>query len=263
MAVAVATAVTFLAYRHLRLNAEGMPTVHIVAAAEDLPAGVTLTSQNVTLIDWHASTPPAGSFSKIEDVIGRPVIDPVDTNELILDRKLAAEGSGIGLSAKIPPGMRATAVKSDEVVGVGGFLYPGSHVDVLATYNQQGTAGPLTVTVLQNVEVLTAGQTIQPDPQGKPQTVNVVTLLLSPDDSQKLLLTSTQGAIQFVLRSGVDQKKVDLMPTHLDELIPSAKPVVTTPKSAPRLTPKLAPAPPPPVFVLEVIQGTQRTEQKF
>ena len=185
--------------------------------------------------------------------------------EPILKRELAVEGSGIGLSVKIPDGMRATAVRSNEVVGVAGFLYPGSHVDVLATYNPAGSSSPITQTVLQNVEVLTAGQTIEPDPQGKPQTVNVVTLLLSPEDSQKLLLTSSQASIQFVLRGGVDQAKNQINPTRMDQLLPGAKPVavpVTTARKRPE-QPPAAPAPAPQVYVLEVIQGTQRTVQKF
>jgi pilus assembly protein CpaB len=136
-------------------------------------------------------------------------------------------------------------------------------VDVLVTYTPPGggsSSSPLTQTVLQNVEVLAAGQTIEPDPQGKPQTVNVVTLLVSPEDSQKLQLASSQGTIQFVLRSGVDQKNVELRPTRLDQL--------SSEKAAP------APAPPgkkvvrkvqaaAPVYTMEVIQGTKKTEEKF
>ena len=121
-------------------------------------------------------------------------------------------------------------------------------------------SGPVTQTVLQNVEVLTAGQTIEPDPQGKPETVNVVTLLVSPEDSQKLQLASSQGTVQFVLRSGVDQKNVDLRPTHLDQLS-SDKPA---PPPAPgKKVPRKVERPPNSLYVLEVIQGTKRTEEKF
>ena len=266
MAIAVAGTVTLVAYRRLRLGAAGpSAVVHVVAASSNLPAGATLTEKDVTLVDWHSDMPPAGAFTKLDDVIGRPIINSVVTNELILSGKLAAEGSGIGLTTKIPAGMRATAVRSNEIVGVAGFLYPGSHVDVLATYNPPGSNAPVTTTVLQDVEVLTAGQTIEPDPQGKPQTVNVVTLLLSPDDSQKLLLISTQGTIQFVLRSGIDQKKEEVVPTRLDQLLPSAKPPVVVASGPKRAPQKIAPPSPqpPPAFVLEVIQGTQRSTEKF
>jgi len=178
-----------------------------------------------------------------------------------LKRDLGLEGSGIGISGRIPTGMRATAVKSNEIVGVAGFLYPGSRVDVMVTYTPPGGgSGPVTQTVLQNVEVLTAGQTIEPDPQGKPQTVNVVTLLVSPEDSQKLQLASSQGVIQFVLRSGVDQKNVDLPPTHLDQLASDRLPVPSpvSGKKAPKRVAETRP-----VYTLEIIQGSKRTEEKF
>src|SRR5262249_57339007 len=128
----------------------------------------------------------------------------------------------------------ATAVRSNEIVGVAGFLFPGSHVDVLATYTVP--SGTLTQTVLQDVEVLSTGTSVEPDPQGKPQTVNVVTLLLTPEDSQKLLLSSAQGSIQFVLRSGVDRKIADIPPTRMDQL--SGRPVQVSP-------PPVTPAPKP------------------
>ena len=102
-------------------------------------------------------------------MVGKPLLYPVVANEPILKRDLGVEGSGIGISGKIPTGMRATAVRSNEIVGVAGFLYPGSRVDVMVTYTPPGGggSGPVTQTVLQNVEVLTAGQTIEPDPAGQ------------------------------------------------------------------------------------------------
>jgi pilus assembly protein CpaB len=246
-------------FRRLRAGAGPQVKVgQIVAAANDLPSGITLTANDVTLIDWPSDAPLPGSSAKLEDVVGRPLLTALGAKEPVLQRELAVVGSGIGLTAKIPQGMRATAVRSNEIVGVAGFLYPGSHVDVLTTYNLPGTNGSVTNTILQDVEVLTAGQTFEPDPQGKPAAVNVVTLLLTPEDSQKLLLASTQGSIQFVLRSGIDQKKVDLAPTRMDQLVSVPQPVVTR-----SVKPRPAAPPTSKVFVLEVIQGTQRSEQKF
>jgi len=121
---------------------------------------------------------------------------------------------------------------------------------------------PVTQTVLQNVEVLTAGQTIEPDPQGKPQAVSVVTLLLSPADSQKLQLASAQGNIQFVLRSGVDTKTPELRATRLDELVVGGKPAPVVAAPGVRHPPS-KPTPQNPIFLMEVIQGTQRSVQKF
>jgi pilus assembly protein CpaB len=264
MAAILAAALTLLVFRRLRSVATQRAVTQIVTSVSDLPAGVALSAKDVALIDWPSDVPLPGSFNKVDAVIGHPLLRSLGPKEPILQRDLAVEGSGIGLSTKIPPGMRATAVRSNEIVGVAGFLYPGSHVDVLATYNLPGASGPastLTQTVLQDVEVLTAGQTIEPDPQGKPQQVNVVTLLLSPEDSQKLQLASTQGAIQFVLRNGTDKKTVDLHPTRVEQLIATAKPpeAVATKKTGKRVVPP----PRKPVYVLEVIQGTQHTVHKF
>jgi pilus assembly protein CpaB len=178
--------------------------------------------------------------------------------EPIVKRDLGLEGSGIGLSTKIPPGMRATAIKSNEIVGVAGFLYPGSRVDVLCTINMPNNAGTLTQTVLQDVEVLTAGQTIEPDPQGKPQQVDVVTLLLTPEDSQKIQLATTQGVIQFVLRNGTDTKTAELHAARLDQLVPMPKAPAVIVKNGKRIPVKTQPT-----YVLEVIQGTQKTVHKF
>src|SRR5262249_13653046 len=128
------------------------------------------------------------------------------------------------------------------------------------------------------VEVITTGTSIEPDPQGKPQTVNVVTLLLTPEDSQKILLASSQGSIQFVLRSGVDRKVADILPTRMDQL--STRPVQVTkapappaPKPVARPSAKVEPPRPAPVveapnpkpepYLIEVIQGTERKIQKF
>ena len=266
VAVALAGVITFFVYRRLRANVATPKMTNIVAANRDVPAGVALATEDVALIEWPATAPLAGSFTKLEDVVGRPLIYPLGKGEPVMARDLAVPGSGIGLSVKIPPGMRATSVRSNEVVGVAGFLYPGSHVDVLGTLTPPGGAAPVTQTLLQNVEVLTAGEKIEPDPTGKPQTVSVVTFLLSPEDSQKLLMASTQSTLQFVMRNGADQATEKVNPTRLDELTGSPKPRESPPTTGhPRRTAvkQEAHAPPPQVFVVEVIQGQTRKEEKF
>ena len=123
----------------------------------------------------------------------RVLLYPLAKGEPIIDRQLAAVGAGAGLTAQIPSGMRAISVRSDEVVGVAGFLLPGTHVDVLMTYHSNASPDPQTLTVLQDVVVLAAGQQIHPDPNGKPVSVNVVTLLLKPEDAEKLVLATSLG----------------------------------------------------------------------
>ena len=264
VAALLAGGITYFFYKRMNSNAN-RKAIQIVVAKTDLSVGVTLSADNVDLLDWFSDALPSGAFTKVADVNGHPLLYPMSAREPILARDLGVVGAGIGLAGKIPEGMRAVAIRSNEIIGVAGFLYPGSKVDLLMTFTPPGAANniPITQTVLQNVEVLTAGQTIEPDPQGKPQQVNVVTLLLSPVDSQKLQLASAQGNIQFVLRSGADQKSAELRPTRLDELVVGQKPappVVAAPgvKHAPR-----PPTPQTPTYLLEVIQGTQRSVQKF
>jgi pilus assembly protein CpaB len=262
IAAILAGGITYLFYRRTAAQ-KPHALAQIVAAAAPLPIGSTLSQKDLILLDWYSDALPSGAITKTDDAVGHPLLYPVSAKEPILQQDLGVEGAGIGLAGKIPEGMRGVAIRSNEIIGVAGFLYPGSKVDLLITFTPPGTNVPVTETVLQNVEVLTAGQTIQPDPQGKPQAVNVVTLLLSPLDSQKLQLASAQGTIQFVLRSGADQKSAEVLPTSLDQLLLGRKPappVIAAPGvgHAPRKAP-----PQNPIYLMEVIQGTQRSVQKF
>ena len=263
IALALAGGTTYLVYRRLRLSAAHPQLTQIVAAAQAVQVGVALTPKDVKLIDWPLSVPLTGTYTKIDDVVGRPLIYPVSAGEPVLDRDLAKPGSGIGLSVKIPAGMRGTSVKSNEIVGVAGFLFPGSHVDVLATFQLPGNPNPVTQTILQNVEVLTAGTRVEPDPQGKPEKVSVVTLLLNPEDSQKLLMASTHGTIQFVLRNGIDGNKAVVTPTTLNQLVAGAEPPPAPHVSRVRRRIDPPKPKPPSVFAVEVIEGTKSTVAKF
>jgi pilus assembly protein CpaB len=189
-----------------------------VAASKTLDAGEVLKPASLQLVDWSAATPLAGGFTRIEDVAGRIVLYPLPSGEPILERQLAAAGAGAGLTAKIPSGMRAISVRSDEIVGVAGFLLPGTHVDILMTYHSTSVPEPQTLTALQDVVVLAAGQQIQPQADGKPISVNVVTLLLKPEDAEKLVLATSLGGIYFVLRNGADEGQAISPPVGLAQL---------------------------------------------
>jgi pilus assembly protein CpaB len=184
------------------------------------------------------------------------VLFPLDKGQPILDKYLSAPGSGMGLAGKIPEGMRAIALRSDEVVGVAGFLLPGSRLDVLVTYRTDGSPEPRTSTVLQNAEVLATGHQVQPDPEGKPATVTVVTLLLTPDDAERVVLASTQGSIHFVLRNGSDSERTQVSPVLLSQLSSRPSPsggavVAMLPRSARK------------VLQVETITGDQRSTDTF
>ena len=159
---------TAFLYKRVYANGSQRPnTRQVVAAAEALRPGSAPSAKELQLIAWPANVPIEGTFSKIDDVVGRALIYPVDAGEPIHQRDLASPGSGFGLTAKIPEGMRAVAVKTNEVVAVGGYLYPGCHVDVLLSYHPQPNEPERTTTVLEDVQVLSAGAKMDPDPQAK------------------------------------------------------------------------------------------------
>jgi pilus assembly protein CpaB len=264
LAMAIAGVVTYAFYARVRMQrAEGMKVIKVVAAVKPLTAGSPITADSIGLVDWPASLPVAGTFSKVDDVIGRAVIYPIEEHQPILEHDIAQAGSGIGLTVKIPEGMRAVSVRSNDVVDVAGYLYPGSHVDVLVTSRFENSPNPQTQTILPNVEVLAAGQKTEPDPTGKPETVNVVTLLLKPEDGEKLVLASSQGTIQFVLRNGADQNSPDTKPVDMGDLLTGVrKPVVE--KKVVVSKPVAHVEKPAVVFYeVETISGNKRSVDKF
>jgi pilus assembly protein CpaB len=231
-----------------------------VAAGKTLEAGELLKAGSLQLVEWSAPAPLSGGFTKIDDLAGRIVLYPLPKGEPILERQLAAPGAGAGLTAKIPSGMRAISVRSDEVVGVAGFLLPGTHVDLLMTYHSAAAPEPQTLTVLQDVVILAAGQQIQPEADGKPISVNVVTLLLKPEDAEKLVLATSLGGIYFVLRNGTDSEQADRSPVGLSQLAGAAalspNPGAVAPGSKP-LQPK------PKQYEVETILGDKQVVDGF
>ena len=198
------------------------------APSRALQAGEVLKAEDIELVAWPGSDPIDGAFSQAAEVIGREVLFPLGKGQPILDGDLSAAGAGTGLASKIPDGMRAVALRSDEVVGVAGFLVPGSHLDVLVTYHSDISPEPITATVLQNAVVLAAGHQLEPDPTGKTSDVTVVTLLLTPEQAERAVLASTQGAIHFVLRNGADTSRSGDTPMLLSQLSGSAPAVAHT-----------------------------------
>src|SRR6266581_3643859 len=210
--------------RITRTQASTRPnTKRVVAAAVALQQGAPITAENLTEINWPVNVPLEGLIEKKQDAAGHVLMYAGAANEPVLQRDLAASAS-LGLAAKIPDGMRATAVKTNEVTNIAGFIFPGSHVDVLVTLRTENTTESTeTHTVLQNVQVLSTGTKMDPDPNGKPENVNVVTLLVSPEQSEKLALAQNQGTIHFVLRNGGDSANTDVPAVDMAELTGIAK----------------------------------------
>src|SRR6266852_461835 len=224
-----------------------MPAATIVAAARDLDVGAALASEDLKMISWTSGQVPKGAFSKVADATGRAVLYPMFENEAILDAKLAPTGSGAGLPAVIPQGMRAVSIRVDDVVAVAGFVGPGTRVGVLLTGVSRNES--LTKTILENVQVLAAGQKIQPDSQGKAEKVNVVTLLCTSQDAAKVTLAANDGHIQLILRNPMDTQKTDHGASvargalYGEVLVPTAR-VVRVPVRVAALPPPAPPAPP-------------------
>lgn len=205
--------------------AEATRTRPVVVAARDLAAGTILQPLDVKVVEWPASLAPASYSSDESVVIGRGLIAHVTADEPLLESKLAERGQGGGLPVVIPDGMRAVSVKVDEVIGVAGFVLPGTRVDVLATFADGGDRQEaVTRVILQNVEALAAGQTTQPDAQGTPKTVPVITLLVSPEEAEDLTLAATQGQIQLALRGTLDQESIRTDGSRVGGLVRGAQP---------------------------------------
>jgi pilus assembly protein CpaB len=280
----VASVASLLLYR-LLLNrpqsAKAAPAMaQIVLSARDIEAGTVLKEEDVKLSDWPGSV-PTGAAAKTQDVVGRGVTTPIFAKEPIIESRLAPKGAGGGLAAMIPPGMRAVPVRVNEVVGVAGFVVPGMRVDVLISGsrpNGDSGLGTLTRTLLQNLEVLSAGTDFKKDPEGKPVQVQVINLLVTPEQAETLSLASAQTQIQLILRNPLDHEVTKTPGTALALLFNGGKlKADAEPAPAKARAPRVASAPRPPVmpfavapapkkeepFVMEIISGTRKAEQKF
>jgi pilus assembly protein CpaB len=253
--------------------AKPAPTTGVVAAAADLKVGTILTAANLTTVRL-AGTTPKGAIQNPQDVIGRGVIADLYQGEPILDSRLAPKGSGGGLAATIKQGMRACAVKVDEVVGVAGFVTPGQRVDVLISGDPPNSAdahiGTRVKTLLQNIEVLSAGTDIQKDAEGKPQQVRVVNLLVSPEQAEVLSLASSRTQIQLVLRNPLDTKVANVPGSAVANLFDgSLEPIhqatgATGHGGNGRSVARSAAARPHPTIIsVEIFNGIQKTEKRF
>jgi pilus assembly protein CpaB len=264
-ALIISIAITSIFYlRITHSQSSSMPsTRRVIAAAVAVQPGVPLTAENLTEINWPVNVPLEGLIEKKEDAIGRVPIYALEAKEPVQKHGLASNGS-FGLSAKIPDGMRATSVKTNEVMNIAGFIFPGSHVDVLVTLRGENNTSSITHTVLQNVQVLATGAKTDPDPNGKPENVSVVTLLVTPEESEKLALaqsqaTQNQGSIHFVLRNGGDAARPNTAPVDMAELAGISKKV-----PQPQSHTRQAPAPNAPEgYTVETLSGGKITVAKF
>lgn len=275
-ALVLSACASYLVYRAVgtRVTA-GQPqrTVQLVVAARDLAVGTLLHDADLKTAAW-AGPLPKGAGLTLAGYLDRGVVSPIFEGEPVTETRLAPEGSGGGLAATIPPGMRACAVKVDEVVGVAGFVVPGMRVDVLiAGLPPGGSAleGPRVRTLLQNIQVLSAGTNFQKDQEGKPEPAQVVNLLVTPSQAEILSLASNETHIQLILRNPMDTQISKPPGTVMSDLFGSARapapaPAIHPPGARPVRLPTTPPAvePAAPVlYVIEVSNGSARSEAKF
>ena len=278
-AFVVASGASLLLYRLMsnrpQTTKAAQVTTKIALATRDLDMGAVLREEDIKVEDWQAAV-PVGAAVQSQDLVGRGVTTKIMAREPILEARLAPKGAGGGFASIIPKGMRAVAVAVNEVVGVAGFVVPGMRVDVLISGNPPNgppALGTLTKTLLQNIEVLSAGQDFKKDAEGKPIMVQVVNLLVTPDQAEELSLASHQTTIQLVLRNPLDRDVAKTSGVAMAYLFTGGKlslkgPETSQPKPQPVLKPVVVPLPPPPPkkevpYVMEIISGSKKAETKF
>ena len=235
-------------------------------AANDIPVGAKIEERDVKLVRLPAADLPANPFHLKSSVVGRGAVLPIARGEFFLPNKLAGENAGSGMPSLIPPGMRAVSVRVNEVIGVAGFVVPGTRVDVLLTGNPTGANDQQTTTVLENVAVIATGQKLERNTAGDPQLTPVITLLVSPDDAQRLTLATTEGKIQLSLRNPLDTKQQELDSVRAGALYKGGAPpppAAVKPKTVKHPVIQTLPPAPPSAYSVQVIKGTKTSETKF
>src|ERR1035438_7102432 len=280
-AFVVATVGGLITYKSLMSRSQpakaAAPSVQVVLASKDLELGTVLKEGDLYMADWSGAL-PAGASNKVSDLYGRGVTTAIYAKEPVIESRLAPKGAGGGLAAMIPKGMRAFTIPVNEVVGVAGFVTAGQHVDLLIAGNSPGgnaNLGTLSRTLLQNLEILSAGQDFKKDPEGKPVAVQVVNVLVTPEQAEILSLATGQTSIRMVLRNPLDHDVTKTPGTNMAYMWGNAgkglkptppemdEPAAQKPRRAPAPKPVAVVAPPPPVkkegpFNMEIISRTSK-----
>jgi len=277
-ALVVSAAAGLIVYALLaaRATAPRQAPARLLVAARTLPVGSLIRPGDVRLAEWRGPA-PALALAKAEEAVGRGVAATIYESELVLESRLAPKGAGAGLAAAIPSGLRAVAVRVNELVGVSGFVVPGMRVDVVISGNPPGGQAPggRARTILQDLEVLSAGQSLEREAEGKPMSAAVVNLLATPEQAEQLALAGNEARIQLVLRNPADRKESRTPGATLAQLFSGARP---SPMRAAPAEAKAAPPPKPagpapaaqpsrppqaPPLVMEVLHGASRAEVRF
>jgi pilus assembly protein CpaB len=266
VAVLMAGAASFVVYRAIQkipVRQVEVANYHVVVAAKPLSMGTRLRAEDVKLVAWPSSSPVANGYDDVKAVIDRGLLSSVVENEPLTDSKLASLESGAGLPPTIPQGMRAMSVKVNEVVGVAGFIVPGSKVDLMVTLRRDDDS--MTRTVASNVQVLTAGTAYDREKakDGQPIPSTVVTLMVSPEDAERITLAQSQGQIMLSLRNPLDTGDAETTGVRTGSLFGGAPPA--NPAPAPKPTVRRAAVAPrgPQIEVVPVSLKTTTTVESI
>jgi len=267
VAISVASAASYFVYRavsSIPVREVEVKSYYVAVASKALPVGSMVKESDVKLVAWPASSPVAGGYTKVEEVVNRGLIAPVVENEPLTSTKLASIEAGAGLPPTIAAGMRAISVKVNEVIGVAGFVVPGTRVDVVVTIGRQDDS--VSRVIVSNAQVLTAGTKLDQDQakDGKPIPTTVVTLLVTPADAERVALASSEGSIMLALRNPLDALTTETKGTRLATLMgaPEPAPVVKVSRGVPRaLPPPPPPTPVPTVYSVETIRAAKRVSE--
>ena len=256
----------YLAVQRMPVREVEVNSVEVVVASQDLTVGTLLNVDHVKTIAWPASAQVPGAFATPEDVTNRGLIAPIVMNEPVTEAKLAPVEAGGGLPPSIPLGMRALSVRVNEVIGVAGFVVPGTRVDVLATVQQGGGRGEtMSKAVVSNVQVLTAGtrMDLEKARTGEPMPSTVVTLMVTPEEAERIVLAGNEGPLILTLRNPLDTKPTETKGIRAAQLMgPAPKPpVIVRRASVPVAVRQSAPAAPT-IYTVEAIRAGQRGSEE-
>jgi len=257
--------------------------LHRIAVAKvAIPIGTKIIPEQLMMVQFPKESTPDGTFESLEKVTDRVAVVNIGAREPITESRLAPQGSTAGLAAVIPEGYRAMTVRVDDVVGISGFIMPDTLVDVVVVIRPDDSSnqGPISKIVLQNIKVLANGQNIdKPDNQRDANSVKVATLLVTPEQAEKLALASTEGKLQLVMRNSIDQGDEQTTGINKRTLLggehaaPQPEPgslkseqpkPVSKPAPMPKAQPEAKPATPPaPKTQVEMIEGVKRRNVDF
>ena len=253
----------YLAVQQMPVREVEVNSVPIVVATQDLPVGTLITVDHLKTVPWPANSPVSGGFSSPEEITDRGLIASVITNEPLTETKLAPREAGAGLPPLIPLGMRAISVRVNDVIGVAGFVVPGTRVDVLATVSQ-GQRDSMSKVVVSNVQVLTAGTRydLEQARSGEPMPSTVVTLMVTPDEAERISLAGTEGQLVLTLRNPLDTKPTETEGVRTAALMgPAPKPPVIVQRTVARVAVEPTPEPPR-AYIVEAIRAGQRGNEE-